>query len=307
MPGQLDRVILPSTRMDQDWYEFSAFPVRKRLTWPGNATVALWVVPSIELIDLTPPSGTFGAPPSSEQAPNVRNWSHRDYGNRVGIWRIMEVLDRHGIKATAAVNSSVAEHYPAIIDASVARGWEIMAHGEYASSWITERMPEDQERALITSSRDSIQRVAGVQPKGWLSPGLSESTRTPGLVAEAGFTYLADFVNDDQPFNINVQSGTLTAIPYSIEVNDEVAIVQRNRTVWEFAQAAKDHFDAIYEDARAADTGVVMCLALHAYLIGQPMRIKYLDEVLAHILSYDGVWPVTGSEIAESYRSQVQG
>jgi len=165
-------------------------------------------------------------------------------------------------------------------------------------------MPVEEERALIVRSRDAIARAAGAPPSGWLSPGLSESTRTPGLLAESGFTYVADFANDDQPFRLNVTSGRLVAVPYSIEVNDEVVIVQRNRTAWEFAQTARDHFDAVYADARAAGTGVVMCLALHAYLMGQPLRIKYLDEILAHILSYDGVWAATGSEIAQSYAQQ---
>jgi hypothetical protein len=141
---------------------------------------------------------------------------------------------------------------------------------------------------------------------GWLSPGLNESTRTPGLVAEAGFIYLSDFVNDDQPFDMIVPSGRLTAVPYSIEVNDEVAIVQRNRTAWEFARTAEDHFDAIYADARSAGTGLVMCLALHARLTGQPLRIKYLDQILSHILSFDGVWVATGGEIVEAYRSQAE-
>jgi peptidoglycan/xylan/chitin deacetylase (PgdA/CDA1 family) len=283
--------------MDQDWYSFSAFPVRRPLRWPGGAAIALWVVPSVEYMQLVLPSGNFGPLQSSSGAPNVRNWSHHDYGNRVGIWRIMEVLDRYGIRATAAVNSSVAERYPTIIEESLKRGWEIMAHGEYASSWISERMSADEERALIGRSRDSIERATGIRPMGWLSPGLNESTRTPGLVAEAGFIYLSDFVNDDQPFDMIVPSGRLTAVPYSIEVNDEVAIVQRNRTAWEFARTAEDHFDAIYADARSAGTGLVMCLAL---------RIKYLDQILSHILSFDGVWVATGGEIVEAYRSQAE-
>ncbi|HTE84518.1 MAG TPA: polysaccharide deacetylase family protein [Dehalococcoidia bacterium] len=298
MPGQLERVIRPSTRMDQKWYSFSAFPARKPFKWPGNASVALWVVPSVEFMELVPAAGTFGPMPSSTDAPNVRNWSHRDYGNRVGIWRIMDVLDKHSVRATAAVNASAAERYPLVVEESLKRGWEVMAHGEFASSWVTERLPLDDERALIARSRDAIARVTGAPPAGWLSPGLSESTRTPGLLAEAGFTYLADFVNDDQPFRMDVPSGRLTAVPYSIEVNDEVVIVQRNRTAWEFAQTAMDHFDAIYADAQAAGTGVVMCLPLHAYLTGQPLRIKYVDQILTHILGYDGVWPATGSEIA---------
>lgn len=301
MPAQLQRVNRPDTRMDQDLYGFSAFPSRRPLLWPGGARVALWVVPIVELMDLIPPPGTFGPLPSSAEAPNVRNWSHRDYGSRVGIWRIMELLDRLGIKATAALNGPIAERYPVISEEALQRGWEIMAHGDYASTLITERMSEDDERSLIGRSRDAIQRATGRAPAGWLSPGMSESTRTPRLVAEAGFHYIADFANDDQPFRMMTTSGGLTAVPFSIEVNDEIVLVERRRTAWELAQTARDHFDAIYEDATKAGTGVVMCLPLHAYLSGQPFRIKYVEEILNHVLSYDGVWAVTGSEIADYY------
>jgi peptidoglycan/xylan/chitin deacetylase (PgdA/CDA1 family) len=302
MTAPLQRVNRPDTRMDQDLYAFSAFPSRKPLHWPANAKVALWVPAIVEFMELVPPAGAFGPLPSSPEAPNVRNWSHRDYGNRAGIWRIMEVLDRYGMRGTAAINSSAAERYPEIVEEALKRKWEIMAHGEFASTMITERMPEDEEGALIMRSRDAVQRVSGRAPEGWLSPGMSQSTRTPRLVAEAGFRYIADFANDDQPFSVSTPAGSLTAVPFSIEVNDEIVIVERRRTAWEFAQTAKDHFDAIYSDATEAGTGVVMCLPVHAYLTGQPFRIKYLDEILRHILAYDGVWAAIGSEIAARYK-----
>ena len=301
MPGQLERVIRSTTRMDQEWYNFSAFPSRAPLQWPGGARVALWIVPSIELMELVPPAGAFSSMASTLEAPNVRNWSHRDYGNRVGIWRVMEVLDKYGLRATAAVNAIVCERYPDIVEESLERGWEIMAHGEVASRMITERMPVEEERELISRSRDVIAAATGAPPAGWLSPQLSESTRTPGLLAEAGFTYTADWANDDQPFRMNVATGELIAVPYSIEVNDEAVIFNHNRTAWEFEQIGKDHFDAIYADAAATGTGLVICIALHPYCIGQPFRIKYLDQMLAHIMSHASVWPATGSEIARHF------
>jgi peptidoglycan/xylan/chitin deacetylase (PgdA/CDA1 family) len=307
MPAQLWRVNRADTRMDQDLYRFSAFPTRKPFLWPGGAHVALWVLPAVEFMELVPAPGTFGPLPSSNDAPNVRNWSHRDYGNRFGVWRIMEVLQRHGVPGTIAANSAAVERYPSIVEEAQRLDWEMMASGEFASTLISERMPEDRERDLIARSRETIARIAGRSPTGWLSPGMNESTRTPRLVAEAGFTYIADFANDDQPFTIKTPAGRLTAVPNSIEVNDEIVLVERRRTAWEFAQTGRDHFDAIYADAVATGTGVVMCIALHAYLMGQPFRIKYLDEMLAHILSYDGVWPATGSQIAEYYEQQVLG
>lgn len=303
MMQHLDRVVRDDTRMDQGWYSFSAFPARQPLRWPGGARVALWIAVSVEFMDLVPPEGAFSPLVSTQKAPAVRNWSQRDYGNRVGIWRIMDVLDRYGLRATAAVNSSAAERYPDIVEESLKRDWEIMAHGEFATRLITERMPAGEERSLIARSRDALARATGSPPAGWLSPGLSESTRTPALLAEAGFTYTADWANDDQPFSIHVPAGRLTAVPSTIEVNDEVVVVNRNRTSWEFEQTGKDHFDALYADAAAAGTGLVMCIALHAYCIGQPHRIKYFDGMLAHIMSHAGVWPATGGEIAAHYEA----
>jgi peptidoglycan/xylan/chitin deacetylase (PgdA/CDA1 family) len=303
MPSATDRIIFPSTRMDQEWYSYSAFPSRRPIHWPGGARIALWIVPAIEFMEVIPPEDfprMYSAIPGQ---PDVRNSSHRDYGNRVGIWRIMEVLDKYGLRATAGVNSSVLGLYPEIVEESLKRGWEIMAHGDYATRVITGRMPVDQEREFIRSSREAIRSATGKPPAGWLGPSISESPNTPGLLAEAGFTYTADWCNDDQPFRFEVPTGKLLAVPYSFDVNDFEIIVEQKHTAWEFEQAGCDQFDALYEDARAGDTGLVMCIALQPFCIGQPFRIKYLDQMLAHIMAHGGVWPATGSEIAEYYEA----
>jgi peptidoglycan/xylan/chitin deacetylase (PgdA/CDA1 family) len=238
--------------------------------------------------------------------PDVRNSSHRDYGNRVGVWRVMEALDQYGLRATAALNSRVCELYPDVVEESLKRGWEIMAHGEYATRMITARMPIDQERELIARSRDAITAATGKAPAGWLSPGVSESPNTPGLLAEAGFTYTGDWCNDDQPFRFRVPTGKLTGVPYTLAVNDFEVIVDQKHTPWEFEQAGRDHFDALYEEAAAEGTGFVMCIALHTFCIVQPFRIKYLEQMLAHIMGHAGVWAATGIEIAEYFGSRYQ-
>jgi peptidoglycan/xylan/chitin deacetylase (PgdA/CDA1 family) len=291
--------------MDQEWYSYSAFPGRRPIHWPGGARVALWIVPSIEFMEVVPPEDfprMYSAVPGQ---PDIRNSSHRDYGNRIGIWRIMEVLDRYGLRATAGVNSSVCRLYPEIVEESLKRDWEIMAHGEFATRIISGRMPVDQERELIARSREVLTAATGRPPAGWLGPSISESANTPGLLAEAGFTYTADWCNDDQPFRFEVPSGKLFAVPYSFDVNDFEVIVEQRHTAWEFERVGRDQFDALYEDAKSADTGVVMCIALHPFCIGQPFRIKYLDQMLSHITSFGGIWAATGSEIAQYYEASL--
>lgn len=305
MPAATDRKIFPSTRMDQEWYDYSPFPTRAALTWPNGARVALWVSIALECMDALPPEEYPGVNIPLLGSPTVRNASEIDYGNRVGIYRVIEALDRYGIRATAAVGALVAQRYPDIIEQSLIRDWEIMAHGLTGTAIITGRTPIEEERALIASSRDVIAAVTGSAPKGWLSPGVSESTNTPGLLAEAGFTYTADWCNDDQPYRFHVPAGSLTSIPYSLAVNDVEVIFDQHHTAWEYEQAGKDHFDFLYEEARSKGTGLAMCIAVHPFCIGQPYRIKYLEQMLEHIMSYAGVWTATASEIVASYESQV--
>jgi peptidoglycan/xylan/chitin deacetylase (PgdA/CDA1 family) len=291
--------------MDQEWFDYSPFPFRKPLSWPDGARVALWISVALECMDPQDPDEWSALNIAVRSRPDVRTASEVDYGNAVGFWRVVEALDRHGLRGTAAIDALTARRYPSTVKEARKQGWEIIAHGEVASRVITDRMPADEERALIARSRDAIAEVTGSAPAGWLSPGVSESTRTPGLLADAGFTYVADFCNDDQPYRINLDRGTLTALPYSIAVNDFEVLLEQHHTPWEFEEAGEDHFDDLYEQARSNGSGMVMCIALHPFCIGQPFRIKYLEQMLAHITSYAGVWNATAGEIVECYENQV--
>jgi peptidoglycan/xylan/chitin deacetylase (PgdA/CDA1 family) len=304
MPNPTERVLLPATRMDQAWYAYSPFPDRQPLRWPQGARIALWVSVSLECMDPLHPAEYPGSNVPILGQPTVRNASELDYGNRVGVWRVMEALDRYGLRGTAAVDLLTAARYPEIVEESLKRDWEIMAHGEAGSHPITSKLSIDEERELIARSRDGIAAVTGCVPNGWMGAGGSESINTPGLLAEAGFSYTADWCNDDQPYRMNVEAGSLFALPYSMAVNDVDVIFEQHHTPWEFEQAGWDHFESLYEEARNAGTGFVMCVALHPFCIGQPYRIKYLEQMLEHIRSYAGVWPATGSEIVECYRGQ---
>ena len=267
-----------------DLFAYRAIVDAPRITWPGGARIAVWVIPNIEHfhMDLFP------------NAPDVRNYSRRDYGNRVGIWRLMEVLARHKIRGTVALNAEVITHYPRIIEAAIGLGWEFMGHGLTNSTVLT-GMDAPTERATILATRDAIE-ATGQKMHGWLGPGLTETWRTLDLLAEAGASYVADWVNDDLPYRMR---NGLHAIPYSIELNDMPLFVNPAISIADFERRMIDAFDVLYDEGE--QNGRVLGIALHPFLIGSPHRIRYLDRALAHMASHEGVWFATGAEIIAHY------
>ena len=267
-----------------DLFAYRAIVDAPRVTWPGDARIAVWVIPNIEHfhMDLFP------------NAPDVRNYSRRDYGNRVGIWRLMDVLARHHIRGTVALNAEVIAHYPRIIEAAIGLGWEFMGHGLTNSTVLT-GMDATTERNTIFATRDAIEGT-GQKMRGWLGPGLTETWRTLDLLAEAGASYVADWVNDDLPYRMR---NGLHAIPYSIELNDMPLFVNPSISIADFERRMIDAFDVLYDEGE--HNGRVLGIALHPFLIGSPHRIRYLDRALAHMASHDGVWFATGAEIIEHY------
>jgi allantoinase len=272
-------------------------PEREPISWPGGARIALWVVPNIEHYAIDRPSTSI-YPATSTLAPDVLNYSWRDYGPRIGIWRLMEVLDRHGIRGTVALNSDVCKVNPQIVEEGMKRDWEFMGHGINNSNLMA-GLEEDAERQVIETVLGTIEQATGQRPRGWLSPALTETFNTPDLLAEAGVRYVSDWVNDDQPYPMRVRSGTLVSMPYSIEVNDIPVFLAQGQSGPEFERLLRDQFDVLYQEA--ANTGKVMSICLHPFLIGLPFRSLYLDRALDHIVSHDEVWLATGGEIADYY------
>ncbi len=267
-----------------DLFAYRAIVDAPRVTWPGGARIAVWVIPNIEHFHME----LFA------NAPDVRNYSRRDYGNRVGIWRLMEVLARHKIRGTVALNAEVITHYPRIIEAAIGLGWEFMGHGLTNSTALT-GMHAATERATILATRDAIIGT-GQKMHGWLGPGLTETWRTLDLLAEAGATYVADWINDDLPYRMR---NGLHAIPYSIELNDMPLFVNPSISIADFERRMIDAFDVLYDEGE--HNGRVLGIALHPFLIGSPHRIRYLDRALAHMASHEGVWFATGAEIIAHY------
>ena len=283
---------------EQDRYPYSAIVDRKPLRWPNGARVAIWVIPNIEHFLFDRPSTSVTAVTAS-LVPDVLNYSWRDYGVRVGIWRMMEVMEKHGVKGTVALNSDVCRRYPRVIEGGKQLGWEWMGHGNNNSTLIN-RQSEDEERELIKNVVDTIKASTGAQPRGWLSPALSESLRTLDILAENGIQYVGNWVNDEQPYPMRVKSGSMISMPYSSELNDIPALLSLHQSPERFGQMICDQFDVLYEDG--AKTGRVMSICLHPFLIGHPHRSKYFDQALAHIRSRQEVWVTTGGEINDWYR-----
>ncbi len=289
--------------MDHDRYDWSMLPARKPVAWPQGARVALWVVPALEWFPLDMKGVPFKPPGAMVTAyPDLRHYTLRDYGNRVGIFRIMQALDRHGIRASVAVNAAVAARYPALIRECTQRGWELIANGLDMDHLHHAGLPVDDERTLIATTLD-ILRTASSQPvRGWLSPAKSESAATLDLLGEAGMDYVCDWVNDDMPYAMRTASGPLYAMPHPIDMDDTTILVQNHHTEDDFRDQLCDQFDLLYRES-ATQGGRVMTISLHPWVIGQPYRIQALEDALAHIMRHRGVWAATGSEILDAWKS----
>lgn len=287
--------------MEHNRFDYSPISQRPRYELPNGARVAVWVVPNIEHFHFDKPSTSL-TNFSTRFVPDVLNYSWRDYGARVGTFRLMDMMDRCGIKGTAALNSEACDHYPQIIQAGKELGWEWIGHGANNSTLLA-GMDEETETQHIAGVLSRIELATGQRPKGWLSPALTETFNTPDLLAEAGVEYLADWVNDDQPYPIKVRSKSLHAIPYSMEINDIPAMLENKMSGEQFGQMIMDQFDVLYEEG--AQTGRVMSLGLHTFLVGYPHRAKYLEKAFRHMASRQDVWFATGSQIIDHYRSTV--
>jgi allantoinase len=286
-----------------DRFDYSALPQRPTGRWPNGARTALWVAPNIEHYEYQPQLIRKRNPYPRMPHPDMLNYGLRDYGNRVGVWRMMELFDRFDLRCTVSLSMSVLDMYPEIAQAMLERNWELMSHGLYNTRYHW-GLAEDEERAAIEECQEIHRRVVGTGLKGWFSPAGSNTLATPDLVAEAGIQYLCDLYHDDQPTPLKVRSGRkLWSLPYSMEVNDFVAW-RRGQEAEAFAQKIRDEFDTLY--AEGATRCNVMNIALHPFIMAQPHRIRHLASALEYVLSHDDVWCATGSEIVEAFERMSQ-
>jgi peptidoglycan/xylan/chitin deacetylase (PgdA/CDA1 family) len=268
-------------------FPYQAIVDRAAVKWPNGAYVAVWVIPNIEHFHIE----------IGSEAPDIRNHSRRDYGNRVGVWRMMEVLAKHGVRGTVALNAEVGRYYPRIMEEAARLQWELMGHGLTNSVRLT-GLDKDKEAAVIAEARQVVEQW-GQKMRGWLGPGLCETWDTLDLLRQHGVDYVCDWVNDDLPYRMN---NGLYSIPYSLEINDMPLFNTPSIDAGEFERRICDTFDVLYEEGEKG--GRVMAIALHPFLTGVPHRIRYLDRALDYIASHGKVWFATGSEIIDAYRAQ---
>jgi len=284
-------------------YEYSNITTRPSYTWPGGRTLAVYVALNIEAFGFGIGKGIAIAPPDQAQSHSIYSW--RDYGNRVGIWRIFDMLDELGMPAEAQMNTAIYDVAPDIPLRLRARGDEILGHG-ITNSHEQQQLGEDAERDMIAEVTATIARQEGVRPVGWMSPWLSNSAVTLDLLQEAGYRYVMDWTMDDQPVWIRTRKGRVLAMPYPIEVNDTRGIVWYHYTADEFADMIIDQFDEML--AQSARQPLVCPISLHPFVVGRPYRLRRLRRAFEHIIAHrDRIWLTRPRDICGHVESLPRG
>ncbi len=276
-------------------YAYSSILQRPDYTFAGGRRLAVYLGFNIEHFDFGEGLGAALGPVSPQ--PDVLNYSWRDYGNRVGVWRCLELFDQLGVPTGAIVNTALYDYCPEVIAAFVARGDEIIAHG-HTNSERQGVWPEAEEQRLIVDCKKRITSESATAPRGWLSPWISESAVTPDLLAEAGYAYTLNWCHDDQPVRMATRGGgSLLALPYPQELNDVPMIIARQMDGRDFADMVIDNFTEMLRQSRAQP--LVMGIALHPYIVGQPYRLLHLRRALAHIVDSGQAWITTPGAICD--------
>ncbi|MFG1422033.1 polysaccharide deacetylase family protein [Roseixanthobacter liquoris] len=287
--------MLPTERL-----AFSPISRRPKLTLPGGARMAVWVIVNIEEWNpretmprtvLTPPAG--GSP-----TPDIPNWAWHEYGNRVGFWRMLEVFDEFALPAVLAINGSAISSYAPIAEAALEREWEFMGHG--FSQKNMQKVPD--EREDIAKTTQAIEAFTGKRPRGWLGPGLTETWETPDILIEQGYDYVCDWVLDDQPVVLKTRTTPIVNIPYTQECNDVAMMLIQHHKASEYYDRAIDQFEQIHHDSR--DSARIMALVVHPYIMGAPHRLKHFRKIFETMKAKDDVAFMTGEQIYDWYLGQ---
>ncbi|WP_445619739.1 polysaccharide deacetylase family protein [Kushneria sp. Sum13] len=286
-------------------FDYRPITDRDDFRWPGGTGLAVYVGVNLEHFAFGEGRGPGIAPPAPEGEPDVLNYAWREYGNRVGAWRFLDMLEALSLPAGVIANTSILDHCPELLEAFVARGHELIGHGHTNAERQGQMSPAD-EAALIARSRERLAAHFGTPPEGWLSPWISESDRTPDLLQEAGFTYTLNWAHDDRPVAMRTRHGRLLSIPYPQELNDIPTISTHRVSMNEFATMMRDQFFELLEQSRQQP--LVMGIALHPWLTGQPFRLRLLRKVLGDLAEYreaEGVWWTTPGAIARHAARQI--
>jgi allantoinase len=299
-PGYLE---YPMRRkgMDHDLYTWSNISERPPLALPNGAKMAVAPLVSLEWFPIVPGEAPFRAPGHMQTAyPDFRHYTAREYGTRVGVYRLLDAFAKAGVKATFAVNAAIAERYPSIVADVMAGGHEIVAHGIDMDSTIDSSVPEDKERAMIVAARDALAKAMGAAPRGWMSLARQQSWNTPQLLVEEGFSYCLDWVNDDLPYVQTTKAGPLVAVPYNHELSDRQIIVVQQHSAQSYVEQMQDAF------AWLANEGAPRVLPLHLtpYVMGLPFRMGAFEDLLAWLGAQPDTVFVTAGDLAAALPGQ---
>ena len=289
--------------MDHDRYEWSDLFTRKPIVWPNGARIALSVVTHVQHFPLDMPTKPFKAPGAlSMPYPDFRYYTTRDYGNRVGIFRVLKLLGAIGLRTSFAINGIIAERYPAVVRAVIEGGHEVVAHGLDMGKVHHSGLGVDEEDKIIAEALRLLRAASGQKVEGWLSPGRAQGFNTLDLLARNGVSYCLDWANDDLPYEMRTKESRIMAMPLAYETDDRVVADEYFQSEAEWVQQVKDRFDVLYRES-AEYGGRVMSLPLHSWVSGMPYRVEYLREVLDYILSHQGVWTAPAGEICAAFRA----
>lgn len=290
--------------MDHDLYAASPMPARKPIAWPGGKTVAVGILVNLEWFPITPADRPFRAPGHMQTPyPDYRHYSARDYGTRVGFYRLLDAFAKHGIRVSVATNAAIAERYPSIIADILAAGHEIIAHSTDMNGTIASGLPEAEERALILKARDTLAAAIGTPPRGWQSIARSQSWNTPRLLVEAGFDYMCDWVNDELPYLATTEAGAIVSLPFNHELSDRQILTVQQQSIDSMAEQVDDAFDWLVAEAERFG-GRMLPLTLTPYITGLPYRMDAFEALLARLAARPEGWFATAGDIVDAWRSQ---
>ncbi len=307
MPLAPDYLVYPRRRngMDHDRYSWSMLAERAPVAWPDGARLAVWVNVAVQFFPLNQ-SGVPFAPPGgmSTPYPDLRHFTLRDYGNRVGLFRCLHALDAYGITPTFSINAAIVNRYPRLLERLAARGDEILASSWHMDTLHHGEMDIDEEAALVDRTLRTLRDATGQPVTGWLSPAGAQSQNTPDLLAARGIRYMGDWLNDDLPYAFRTTSGDLTALPLSLELDDAFIIANNLHSEWEYAEQIQDATDYLLAEAAETGGGRLLALSVHPWVLGQPHRIGAFEAVLRYIEAQACVWSASASEIVAAWAEQ---
>lgn len=285
--------------MDHDFYDWSMLADRAPISWPDGKKVALWVNVALQYFPLNQQGKPFAPVGGMTTAyPDLRHYTLREYGNRVGIFRLLKALDEYRVKPTFAVQTRLAERYPYLVNKLLERGDEIICHGYHMDAPHYGGQDKGDEAELIERSLDGLRKMTQRDINGWISPSKSQSFNTPELLVANGVEYMCDWINDELPYAFRTPAGEITAMPLSTELEDRFIIQANLHSESEYADQIIDAFDFLHAEATETGGGRMLALSIHPWMLGQPHRIGKLEQVLAHIMGHGDVWSASAGEIA---------